>query len=115
MTYFLLVLWGPTHALRTPIGILLLGGLAAAGVYTLRRQTLLEFPAAVPADGPGLITHVEELWSRRPHHSMHATTGTSPGPAIGSAAEEIERLHALRTAGAISEEEFRRGKERALS
>ena len=44
IVYLLLVLWGPTHALRTWWGILLVGGLIAAGVYVLRRQTLLEFP-----------------------------------------------------------------------
>jgi hypothetical protein len=43
--YLLLVVWGPTHALRTPFGILLLGALVAGGVYALRRETLAEFPA----------------------------------------------------------------------
>ncbi len=109
MTYFLLALWGPTHALRTPLGILLLGGLAAAGVYTLHRQTLLEFPDAVHADGPGLMTAPRGAVEPAAAPPTHATTGAP------SAAEEIERLHALRTARAISEEEFQRGKERALS
>ncbi len=45
--YLLLVLWGGTHALRTPIGILVLGALLAAGVVALRRQTLVEFPPKV--------------------------------------------------------------------
>ena len=43
--YLLLVLWGGTHALRTPLGILVLGALLAAGVVALRRQTLVEFPS----------------------------------------------------------------------
>lgn len=47
--FLLLVLWGPTHALRTWWGILLLGALIAAGVVALRRQTVREFPAPVPA------------------------------------------------------------------
>jgi hypothetical protein len=42
--YLLLVLWGGTHALRTPTGILLLAALLAVGVVALRRQTLVEFP-----------------------------------------------------------------------
>jgi hypothetical protein len=42
--YLLLVLWGPTHALRTLWGIALLGALLAAGIIALRRQTLAEFP-----------------------------------------------------------------------
>ena len=44
--FLLLVLWGGTHALRTWWGILLLGGLLAAGVAALRRESQLEFPGA---------------------------------------------------------------------
>jgi hypothetical protein len=44
--FLLLVLWGGTHALRTWWGILVLGALLALGVEALRRQTLVEFPAA---------------------------------------------------------------------
>ena len=55
--YLLLILWGGTHALRTFLGVLILGGLLALGVVALRRQTLVEFPAApalepAPAGGP---------------------------------------------------------------
>jgi hypothetical protein len=57
--YLLLVLWGPTHALRTAWGIVLLGALLAAAVAVLRRQTVAEFAGmrvtqAAPAEpGPG--------------------------------------------------------------
>jgi hypothetical protein len=61
VVFLLLVAWGPTHALRTGWGILLLGALLAIGVVAFRRQTLREFPAspappsaqtsAVPAPG----------------------------------------------------------------
>ncbi len=44
--FLLLIAWAPTHALRTPWGILILGALIAAGVYAFRRETLREFPAA---------------------------------------------------------------------
>ena len=50
--YLLLVLWGGTHALRTPLGILVLGALLAVGVVALRRQTLAEFPASTPSQAP---------------------------------------------------------------
>jgi hypothetical protein len=52
--YLLLVLWGPTHALRVWWGIVLLGALLALGVVALRRQTLREFPDAdsVSVAGP---------------------------------------------------------------
>jgi hypothetical protein len=42
--YLLLVLWGPTHALRVLWGVVLLAALLALGVVALRRQTLREFP-----------------------------------------------------------------------
>ena len=47
--FLLLIVWGPTHALRTGWGILLLGALVAVGVVALRHQTLREFPAPAPA------------------------------------------------------------------
>ncbi len=53
--FVLLVLWGGTHALRTPLGILFLGLLLAAGVEALRRQTLQEFPDAAPRNEPGAV------------------------------------------------------------
>ena len=56
--YLLLVLWGPTHALRTAWGIVLLGALLAAAVVALRRQTVSEFAGmrvtqAAPPVEPG--------------------------------------------------------------
>jgi hypothetical protein len=42
----ILVWWGPTPALRQPIGILLIAALLIIGVYALRRQTMREFPAS---------------------------------------------------------------------
>jgi hypothetical protein len=118
--YLLLVLWGPTHALRTPIGILLFGALAALGLYTLRRQTLREFPDAVHGAGPGVTARAQDWWSRRPRelHQLkalhHARTESTPGTASGSVAEELERLHALHTAGALSDDEFQRAKQFVL-
>jgi hypothetical protein len=50
--FLLLVLWGPTHALRTGWGILLLGALLAIGVLALRHQTRREFPASASAGAP---------------------------------------------------------------
>jgi hypothetical protein len=115
VAYLLLVLWGPTHALRTPLGVLILGALVAAGVYALRRATLLEFPDAAFGDRPGMVARVEERWSHRPHGSAHAGARTSNGGAPASAAAEIERLNALLSSGVITDDEFQRGKERALA
>jgi hypothetical protein len=59
--YLLLVLWGPTHALRTVWGVALLGALNAAGVVALRRQTLREFPdAGDDGAGPALAARVNQ-------------------------------------------------------
>jgi hypothetical protein len=42
VVYLLLIAWGPTHALRTGWGILLLAALIAGGIVALRHQTLRE-------------------------------------------------------------------------
>jgi hypothetical protein len=115
VAYLLLVLWGPTHALRTPLGVLILGALVAAGVYALRRATLLEFPDAAFGDRPGMVARAEERWSHRAHGSAHPHAKTSNGSAPASAAAEIERLNDLLSSGVITDDEFQRGKERALA
>jgi hypothetical protein len=113
--YLLLVFWGGTHALRTWWGILLLGGLLALGVAALRRQTLEEFPAAgvgaVATVGGGAGPGVALLAPKPPTRSGPARAATT----TRSPAEEIARLHELRNAGAITDEEFARGKQIALS
>jgi hypothetical protein len=55
VAYLLVVLWGPTHALRQWWGILIFAGLIAVGFALLRRQTLAEFAptgAAVASSVP---------------------------------------------------------------
>ncbi|MFL5943356.1 MAG: hypothetical protein ACJ75L_08845, partial [Gaiellaceae bacterium] len=88
--YLLLLLWGGTHALRVWWGILLLGGLLALGVFALRLQTLQEFPPGTAA--------------------LPAAAGADP-----SATDELERLTALHTAGAIDDAEFEAAKKAALT
>jgi hypothetical protein len=107
LVYLLVILWGPTHALQTWWGILFLGGLLAFGIVLLRRQTQLEFPDAglVPTPGGGVMQHMRGLFGGK-------GTGRSDGR---SPAEEIARLQQLRTTGAISDEEFARAKQLALS
>jgi hypothetical protein len=115
IVYLLLVLWGPTHALRTWWGILLIGGLLALGVYLLRKQTLAEFPTA------GLEPHEHTLGARmasaahkvsdRAHRPGHAEAA----PPTRSTAEEIASLLALKEKGAISEAEFEQAKRHVLA
>jgi high-affinity Fe2+/Pb2+ permease len=51
IVFLLLVLWGPTHALRTLWGVVLLGALLSLGLWAFRRETVREFPAS-PAVAP---------------------------------------------------------------
>jgi hypothetical protein len=51
VVYLALIAWGPTHALRTAWGIVLLAALIAAGVVALRHQTMRE-TVQVDVSGP---------------------------------------------------------------
>jgi hypothetical protein len=105
--YILLVSWGPTHALRSPIGILILAVLIALGVYLLRRQTLAEFPDAA-ARATALATSAGAAFkSKRPSFAK--------GNADSSVAADLERLDVLRVSGVLSDDEFQRAKEKALA
>jgi hypothetical protein len=99
LVFLLLVLWGPTHALRTWWGILLIGALMAWGLYALKRQVLEEAAAGA---------HAPIAWPvPRPQDTVPATAA--------SPAEEIARLRALLEQGSITSEEFERGKALALA
>ena len=52
--FLLLILWGPTHALQTVWGVVLLGALLAAGVVALRAETLREHAALPVAEPPAV-------------------------------------------------------------
>jgi hypothetical protein len=99
--FLILILWGPTHALRVWWGILLLAGLVALGLYALRRQTLEEFPPGAEA----ALVLAEEA-------PAAGAAGAAPGR---STAQELAELAKMRDAGVISAEEFARAKELALS
>jgi hypothetical protein len=113
--YLLLVLWGPTHALRTWWGILLIGALLALGIYLLRKQTLEEFPNA-GLEGPEhslgarMAVTARKVTDRsgKPHKADEAA-------AAPSTAEEIARLVDLKEKGAITDEEFEQAKRHVLA
>jgi hypothetical protein len=113
VAYILVVLWGPTDALRSPWGILVLGALLAAGVYAFRRQTQREFPEKsagrdLRATLLAATDHVRSWWSSRKPDS---------GWRIGhhrSTAEELAHIAALHESGALTDEEFARAKKHIL-
>jgi hypothetical protein len=111
----LIVLWGPIPATRMPITVLIMIVLVWLGTEVLRRQTAEEFPDAQIGDTlaawRGRAGRVE-AWRRRHHHET-----PPPAPIAGGAGplwftgesdrlERLERLVALRDAGALTEEEF---------
>jgi hypothetical protein len=108
--YLMIVLWGPTHALRTWWGVLVLGALFAAGIVTLRRQTQLEFADDA---GTGLVIALMGGVSTVGAAQPAADPEASPSVVV-SRADELSRLADLRDAGAISEDEFVRAKELVL-
>jgi hypothetical protein len=99
--FLLLIRWGPTHALRTWWGIVLLGALIAIGVMALRHQTLRELPGADD----------HEAAASPPTPAPDA----QPRPTGRSPAEELAQLGALRSAGTITNDEFDRARQIALS
>src|SRR5262249_22170364 len=93
LLFLLLVLWGPTHALKTWWGILLLAGLLALGLAALLRQMRQEFP-------PGFD---------------RAEAANGPPPTERSPAEELAKLNELHAAGQITDEEFAKAKRLVLA
>jgi len=111
LAYLLLVLWGGTHALRTPLGILILGGLFALGVVALRRQSLREFPdAGVGGRSFGSLTAAlgRAVASRKAAPAVSSENGRSK-------AEELAYLGSLHDSGVLTDGEFSRAKQHVLS
>jgi hypothetical protein len=92
--FLLLVLWGPTHALRTWWGILLLAGLLALGWEAFRRALEREFP---------------------PGSEETAAAAKPPPTPARSPADELARLNELHAAGQITDEEFAKAKRLVLA
>jgi hypothetical protein len=111
LLYLLLVLWAPTAELSQPAWILVFAAILAFGVYALRRETLREFPDATPGS---FTASLRSAWGRvRPGDSDEERAALEAGG--DSAASEIARLGQLHDAGVITDEEFDRGKARALA
>jgi Short C-terminal domain len=95
----LVLLWGPTRATSTLVGIVVLVGLAALGLEAFRRHTAREFPEATFGEGWSLGDAARGAFGR--------ARGDSAGEA--SAADrvgQLERLSELHRRGELSDEEF---------
>lgn len=106
----LLLWWGPTEGFRRPLPLLLLLALFVAGIEALRHQTLREFPRET-------WDTMRDRWaarlSQRPS-PVTASTGVGGTSSESNRVNELERLVALRDAGALDAEEFAREKQRLL-
>lgn len=119
----LIVLWGPIPATRELIPVLILFALTWVGVEALRRQTALEFPDAQFGEATsGMRGRIEHWRSGRrgrgaPPPAAPMAGGAGP-PALWSQDERLsrlERLVALRDAGALTEAEFAAEKANLMS
>jgi hypothetical protein len=102
VAFLALVWWAPIPGARSPLWLLVFGGLAFAGLALLRRRTVEEHPAAkMPDMGEGVRGWITSLRGNR-----------APAPDESAASLEaewlsrLERLQGLRERGALSEEEF---------
>lgn len=111
----LIVAWGPIHATRLVIPVVLFFALTMLGVAALRRQTAAEFPDAPARTGPPVHERVLEAWrSRQPSAPASAPVQPVPVPAGGEQAPggaathvaELERLANLHQHGALTDDEF---------
>jgi hypothetical protein len=112
----LVVLWGPTPAVRNIWWILVFAALLALGVTMLRRQTAIEFPDIQPGQAlRDFRQQRAQAGARAAAAAQVAAARTSAGGAAGATAspapgsrrvDSLERLAALRDRGAITDDEY---------
>ena len=103
----LLLWWGPTEGFRRPLPLLVLLVLFVAGIEALRRQTLREYPRET-------WDTMRDRWAVRFSRHPSAAPARIGGTSLPTPVDELERLVALRDAGALDAEEFARQKQRLL-
>ena len=84
---FLVLLWGPIAATRNLVGIVVLVGFAALGLWAFRRAVLQEFP--------------DEPWG-----GWHLRRSLSRSSPEDERVDQLERLAALHEQGALTKAEF---------
>jgi len=114
LVVLLLLWWAPTEGFRRPLPLLMLLALFVAGIEALRAQTRREYPEET-------WDTLRERWADRfaRRGSAPGAVTTSPSAAAPSPESarlgELERLVALRDAGALDAAEFEREKQRLLT
>jgi hypothetical protein len=98
--FLLLLAWGPTPAMRKPLGIVLFAALLVLGVELLRRQVAREFPDAQPG------ASVERIKGWFAGARAGGSRGADKPTPVASRYEDLEQLAALHDRGVLSDEEF---------
>ena len=121
----ILFAWGPIEATQKLTGVLLITVLALFGMQMLRRQTALEFPDAPSAGGMDSVRKgLADSWGtlRRGGVSLRAGVvervgerGSGGRAPSGDSVGGLERLAALHSSGALTDEEFATAKRELLS
>jgi hypothetical protein len=114
-----LLWWGPTPALRRPLGLVIIAALLAFGLEMLRRQMRREYPDATPEQG---AQRRREFLDRTRERSREWIAGirrpASAGAVISQVPDarldELERLARLRDTGVLDAQEFEQEKRRLL-
>jgi hypothetical protein len=123
LALLVIFLWGPIAASQKILGILLIAALSLFGVAMLRRQTAAEFPDVhYSREKDGLrrwMTEARGSLGRRGARLQAEVAGAAeqhrPRAAPASAVDQLERLAALHSSGALSDEEFSAAKRGLLS
>jgi hypothetical protein len=105
LVYLLVLVWGPTPALRHAVPILLIAALLALGIEMLRRQAATEFPAAQPGDAMRDLRGWLDT-RRGPAPVATAQRPTTAGNGNGIRLDQLERLASLHDNGALTDEEY---------
>jgi hypothetical protein len=96
--YLLVLLWGPTPALRHIVPILLIAALLAVGIELLRRQAAREYPDARAGDS---------LRAFRAWRAARSAPARGASPGNGLQLEQMERLASLHDSGALTDDEYK--------
>lgn len=112
LVVLLLLWWAPTEGFRRPLPLLVLLALFIAGIEAIRRQSLREYPEET-------WETMRERWATRSARRGRAGSAGVVPPVAASAEStrltDLERLVALRDAGALDAEQFEAEKQRLLA